>query len=327
MVSIIVPIYKAEKYLEQCVKSVLGSSFTDIELILVDDGSPDSCGAMCDRFASLDARVKAVHQANGGVSAARNAGLAKATGGRIMFVDSDDTLDGGAVKYLSDLMDKTGADIAAATFHDIDSAASGGEATEKVFSGSEVKDFIFRNLGNIYASAIWAKMYSRSAVEPFEGGLRIGEDILFNLAAFGRANKIVYSSRQLYGYRRGVETSITNTYYAKKHRMYVESFKRMCATAKAMGASSVQTDELKHHFIRMILNCMTCVYTQADLTKRQKKAEIASICRDADVAAAAREWAPSGARDRFMKSSIICARAGTLYMLCALEIGRQRSGR
>ena len=92
-ISIIVPVYKVEKYLDKCVKSILAQTFKDFELILVDDGSPDNCGKMCDDFSKRDERVRVVHKKNGGVSSARNAGLKIATGDYIIFIDSDDYID------------------------------------------------------------------------------------------------------------------------------------------------------------------------------------------------------------------------------------------
>ena len=90
LVSIVVPVYKVEKYLERCVKSLLCQTLHDIEIILVDDGSPDRCPQICDEYASRDERIKVVHKRNGGLSSARNAGLLVATGSYIGFVDSDD---------------------------------------------------------------------------------------------------------------------------------------------------------------------------------------------------------------------------------------------
>ena len=89
-VSIIVPVYKVEPYLRRCVDSILDQTFTDFELILVDDGSPDNCPAICDEYAEQDDRVKVVHKANGGLSSARNAGMAVANGKYYLFCDSDD---------------------------------------------------------------------------------------------------------------------------------------------------------------------------------------------------------------------------------------------
>jgi glycosyltransferase involved in cell wall biosynthesis len=93
LISIIIPVYKVEKYLEQCMNSVFNQTYRNIEIILIDDGSPDRCGLMCDEYAVKDSRVKVVHKTNGGVSAARNKGLEEADGDWILFVDSDDWVE------------------------------------------------------------------------------------------------------------------------------------------------------------------------------------------------------------------------------------------
>lgn len=99
-VSIIVPVYKVEPYLNKCVDSILAQTFTDFECILVDDGSPDSCGKICDEYVQKDSRVKVIHQENQGLSAARNSGLDMASGAWIVFVDSDDWIEPDAVEVL-----------------------------------------------------------------------------------------------------------------------------------------------------------------------------------------------------------------------------------
>ena len=93
LVSIIVPVYKAEKYIHRCIDSLLAQTYKNIEAVLVDDGSPDNCGAICDEYAAKDSRVKVFHQQNRGVSAARNTGLAHIKGEWITFVDSDDYIE------------------------------------------------------------------------------------------------------------------------------------------------------------------------------------------------------------------------------------------
>ena len=105
MISVIVPVYKVENYLESCVESILNSTYKDIELILVDDGSPDGSGAICDQFAQQDDRVRVIHKANGGVSSARNEGLKAAKGDYVMFVDGDDRIHCQMVETLKTAID------------------------------------------------------------------------------------------------------------------------------------------------------------------------------------------------------------------------------
>lgn len=92
MISVIVPVYRVEQYLDACIESILGQTFQDFELILVDDGSPDNCGEICDRYAGQDARIRAVHQENRGLSGARNTGTGLAEGEYITYIDSDDRI-------------------------------------------------------------------------------------------------------------------------------------------------------------------------------------------------------------------------------------------
>ncbi len=104
-ISVIVPVYKVEKYLARCVDSIIDQTYKNLEIILVDDGSPDGCGAMCDEYAKKDERIKVIHKENGGLSSARNAGLDIATGDYIAFVDSDDRITPDAYENLLKALD------------------------------------------------------------------------------------------------------------------------------------------------------------------------------------------------------------------------------
>lgn len=111
-ISVIVPVYKVEKYLRKCVDSILAQTFTDFELWLVDDGSPDNCGAICDEFAQKDTRVKVIHKKNGGLSDARNAALDVMKGRYVFFVDSDDWISEDALEIMHSALNRTGAKMA-----------------------------------------------------------------------------------------------------------------------------------------------------------------------------------------------------------------------
>ena len=115
-ISVIVPVYKVEPYIRKCVDSILGQTFSDIQVILVDDGSPDQCGKICDEYAKQDNRVEVIHKENGGLSDARNAGIPYAKGEYIIFLDSDDYIDERMVERLHSLLNETNASIAACDF-------------------------------------------------------------------------------------------------------------------------------------------------------------------------------------------------------------------
>lgn len=118
-ISVIVPIYKVENYLNRCVESIRKQTYRNLEIILVDDGSPDACGEMCDRYAQEDSRIRVIHKENGGLSDARNAGIEVATGEYIAFVDSDDWIDDKMYEVLYSTLLKYNADIAECSYRNL----------------------------------------------------------------------------------------------------------------------------------------------------------------------------------------------------------------
>ena len=115
-ISVIIPVYNGEKYLDECLRCVTAQTYTELEIVLIDDGSDDGSPRICDEWAERDGRVKVIHQENGGVAAARNVGLSAATGELIAFIDSDDLMHKSLLKTLYDAMTEDGADIAVCSF-------------------------------------------------------------------------------------------------------------------------------------------------------------------------------------------------------------------
>ena len=113
LISVIVPVYRTEAYLDRCIESIVDQTYTNLEIILVDDGSPDRCPQMCDEWARRDTRIRVIHKKNGGLSDARNAGMAAATGEYIGFVDSDDWIKPDMFRLLYEKMEQMQSDIAA----------------------------------------------------------------------------------------------------------------------------------------------------------------------------------------------------------------------
>ena len=163
LLSIIVPVYDVENYLQKCIDSILAQTLTDFELILVDDGSPDGCPALCDAAAAKDARIRVLHQKNGGLSVARNAGLDVARGEWIGFVDSDDYIAPEMYEALYQAVQSTGADLALCDYAEVDEA---GVPCQSMHVRLEKKDFTGRELlKNATDSTIqlaWNKLYRRA---------------------------------------------------------------------------------------------------------------------------------------------------------------------
>ena len=118
-VSVIVPVYKVEEYIDVCINSIINQSYKNLEIILIDDGSPDKCGKICDNYCKIDNRIKVIHQENGGLSSARNAGILKATGDYLVFIDSDDYVNPLYIEKLYDTIKSTNTLIGACNYKNI----------------------------------------------------------------------------------------------------------------------------------------------------------------------------------------------------------------
>ena len=162
LLSIIVPVYKVENYLQKCIDSILAQTFTDFELILVEDGSPDNCPALCDAAAAKDARVRVIHQKNGGLSAARNAGLDAARGAWIGFVDSDDYIAPEMYEALYQAVQSTGADLALCDYAEVDEAGAPCQSMHVSLSGVELTgQELLKRASGLMVQLAWNKLYRR----------------------------------------------------------------------------------------------------------------------------------------------------------------------
>lgn len=203
LISVIVPVYRVEDYLHRCVDSILRQTYSCIEVILVDDGSPDKCGAICDEYAAGDVRVIVLHQPNRGLSAARNAGLAVAKGDLVAFVDSDDWVHPSLLSELLRLMDKHDADIAACRFlrtTQEDPVVAELPPEVKVYSSAEALRHL---LGPLFGDLVVApaKLYRRALFDGIrypEG--RFHEDAFVAHNMIWTARTIVLTSARLYYY-------------------------------------------------------------------------------------------------------------------------------
>ncbi len=183
MISVIVPVYNVEKYLHKCVDSIINQTYKDLEIILVDDGSPDNCPKICDEYAQKDNRIKVIHKENGGLSSARNAGLQVAIGDYIAFVDSDDYIDEHMYEKLLDALKSSNADFCMCGDRTVDE--NGEEITRNNFSAKMYFiDEIIENFVLPLKTAAWNKLYKREYIgeNVFPEGRVHGEDLVFQLS-------------------------------------------------------------------------------------------------------------------------------------------------
>jgi len=200
LITVIVPIYNSAAYLDRCLKTVLNQTHTELEIILVNDGSTDSSPELCDRYAESDSRVRVIHQENKGLSGARNAALEIAAGDYIGFVDSDDWIEPDMYAYLLGLLQSHQADIAEISYeiaHAADHRMRTSPEVIKTFAGEEILIRFFEN--NEFG--VWMRLYSRQVLEDVRFDLgRINEDVVFGYLALNNAEQLVFSNQPKYHY-------------------------------------------------------------------------------------------------------------------------------
>ena len=223
IISIIVPIYNVGKYLPRCIESILNQTFNNFELILVNDGSTDNSGVVCDDYAKKDTRIKIVHKSNGGVSSARNAGLYVAKGEYIGFVDPDDYIDKNMYEKLYRLCIDNNSDIAICRFNrEINGKIQNKESTEEIIelNNMEAMNELFK--GNLYRFSLCNKLFSKKCFNdvlfPEE---RIHEDLSTTYKLFANSKKAVYINYCGYIYVRRENSILTSTYNEKRLQAFI----------------------------------------------------------------------------------------------------------
>lgn len=206
LISVIVPVYKVENYLNRCIQSLLIQTYKNLEIILVDDGSPDKCPQICDQYAEKYPQIKVIHKCNGGLSSARNAGLEIATGRYVGFVDSDDWIEPNMYEYLINIIENYGADIADIRCIQTDGTKKIINSIEKldIFEGKDILvRYLDRGLSeqNGAPFTVWRKLYKRDVIanERFQIGI-LNEDICFNYIVLNSAKRLVESNQIMYHY-------------------------------------------------------------------------------------------------------------------------------
>lgn len=214
LISIIVPVYNMEQYLDRCLESILHQTYTNLEIILVDDGSTDHSPAMCDDYAKKDHRIKVIHKENGGLSDARNAGLKIATGSYIGYVDSDDWIELNMYERMYNACIKNNAELAVCKYKAVfkDRTIDKGSSEEVVLSREELLNiYLFEHKQYVIYNSVWSKLFSKKLVEDmtFPVGHN-SEDIMYTTKAFCRLKRAVYIDESLYNYVLDRDGSIMN---------------------------------------------------------------------------------------------------------------------
>lgn len=227
MISVIVPVFNVEPYLRQCVDSIINQSYADLEILLIDDGSPDQCGVICDEYAAKDDRVRVFHTENRGLSAARNEGLREANGEYIAFIDSDDWIEPDMYEVLLKRLEETGADISVCGYDVVsDRKATEWRPKEKDYSTSEAWSALLSEKINNNA---WNKLFRREIFQSiaYEGSIfpegKNYEDISVMHRIVAEARNVATVEKPLYHYRMRPD-SISQSYTAKNLLDYADAY-------------------------------------------------------------------------------------------------------
>lgn len=283
--SIIIPVYNTGIYLHKCIKSILSQRMTDFELILIDDGSKDDSGAICDEYASQDSRVKVIHKQNEGVSIARNTGIGMAEGEYIGFVDSDDWIDADMYETLCKLADSNECDIVmcdAVTKYD---DKPDEEDTITQLNGGELlsKKDIYPELLREMAGSGWRCIYKGKMLKEngivFPQHIPLSEDRIFNILALGYANGVYYTKTPLYN--RYVRKGSAVSKYYSNYPEIIEKVRRGIFNAldEAWNGDAGYKKIYESQTLQMAFNgvCMP-FYKTSPLGLRQKIKEVKKLC-------------------------------------------------
>ena len=264
MISVIVPIYNVERYLPACIESILRQTYGDIELLLVDDGSPDGCALICDDYAAKDRRITVIHKKNAGVSSARNAGLDRAGGDFIGFVDPDDHIRPTMYEEMLSAMERTGADLAVCGYNYTDE--DGNEDTERLYPEKETELLTHRELVSRFADmpptvrlSVCNKLFRRETVGElkFEEGLHSSEDVLFLNEYAKSVCRTAFVHKPLY---MNTVRSGSATHGALNIGDLSDSFK---AHDKMYGDTVSLYPELKAHCLAFLMDICVLKYNEA----------------------------------------------------------------
>ena len=291
-ISVIMPVYNSEKYLNKSIESVLGQSYKDFELILVDDGSTDSSGKICDEYAVSDTRIKVIHQANGGVSKARNTGIARSVGKYILFLDSDDEMDQNLMEENFKIIEKLDPDILIFNFRYVfpDHTTENGFKQNKLFFGDNRKFFdekLEKVVENELMNAPWNKIIRKEMIQNnnlhFDERFSILEDAMFSISACTVANSICVNSNIYHSYNIWGSGSLRTKWSENRFEAIKELYKLERRYCGKYENNKQQTSFFGKIFCKSLFAYMQLTSVTPDLTYKKRKEVIKSVCNDIKV--------------------------------------------
>lgn len=293
LVSVIVPVYNVEKYLNQCINSLIRQTYHNIEIILVDDGSKDSSGEQCDKFSNIDVRIKVVHKANEGLGLARNSGLNVATGDFVTFIDSDDYADANMISELMEAIKKNNADVAIGGFERVNADGivlyTEKYQTRKYTNKNVMSELFTQMLGNApnksnaIKMSVWNALFSMKIIRKYNimfpsERQYISEDIIFASDFYPHVKCAVIVSSIAYKYRVNINslTSIYRSDRFEKMTILYQELKRRLLTLNLSQNAILRLQKQTLANFRVAIRLEAPKYSAKNLCEARKS--IASMC-------------------------------------------------
>ena len=343
LVTVVVPIYNVEKYLDACIESVVGQTYRNLEVILVDDGATDSCPKKCDAWAARDGRIKVVHKRNQGLGMARNSGLEAASGKYICFFDSDDYVDADAVECLVEHAEHTGADVVVSGIRQVlDDGTVLNECVPRCpkesYEGMEVQSEFLPFLvaldprtgedWGLMASAC-CSFYRLAALE--KCGFRfvserdiISEDVYSLLGLYRYVQRVSVIGRAFYNYRVN-DASLTRTYNPQRLERIAHFYRASRELANECGYSEEVIERLAVPYLNFVIAALKQL-AAADEPRRKKIAQVNKLSSSEDFRRAYSmvKGAKIGLKKKLLFGSVARGDGQLVLAMCSLEGGRSR---
>ncbi|NIK78176.1 glycosyltransferase involved in cell wall biosynthesis [Paenibacillus castaneae] len=308
LISIIVPIYNAEQYLARCVNSIINQTYKNIEIVLVNDGSQDSSGVICDEFADKDNRIKAIHISNKGVSHARNVGIDNTSGNYIQFVDSDDYIEPNMVELL----------VKYITDHDVDLIICGHtsiDANNNLEERARMNDAIYSSKNEIYFKLLdcrnssfmnppWNKLYKSNIIKTynirFDENISLGEDFIFNLNYTKYIVSMATLDLQLYNYWKESNISLTTKYRSDNWgimRLWFIKYKELLNDKYFINKYE---NQINGFILKCIQITLSATFNSNNISKEEGLRVIESIMKDDITTEALKNIEPIGLNSKII---------------------------
>ena len=317
LLSVIVAVYNVEKYLERCVRSLMAQTYENLEILLVDDGSTDSCPALCDQFQAQDQRIRVIHKENGGLSDARNAGIAQAKGTYIAFVDGDDWVDETMYESMIAALEKEGADLCACRYKQVfrDRTVDGSTGKCTVWEGQGMLEAFLLELDEYpFQNAAWNKVYKRELMGElrFPKG-KLYEDIVYTTKLLARIKRGVYLDTAYYNYVQDREGSIMNRVSRKEiFTDQIPAYEEKEKFLRSIGRDDLADVHLYFFYKRLLI-----YYRELHASKDPKRKEYCAFIRrrlSADRDGMERVYRCRGANPNEKKKMDIFLKSAPLYL-------------